>query len=164
MKTQETIDRITQLQEDDMLSGVIDDRGKFIYIPRAELEAVAKFIKQRGRVSISELAESSNKLINLTPDAAATTMAWNLPFYMFTNDPFRVNNYTFNLWFILFPRAHNIISYAKNAASSEKILLTIKENISTQVLFFLFMILFAITVFSLYGHTIIQIAMNTQYL
>ena len=47
------------------LPGVVDDRGKFIYISPDELEAVAKFIKQRGRVSIAELAESSNKLINL---------------------------------------------------------------------------------------------------
>ena len=42
-----------------------DDRGKFIYISPEELQAVAKFIKQRGRVTISELAESSNTLINL---------------------------------------------------------------------------------------------------
>ena len=33
-----------------------------------ELESVAKFIRQHGRVSISELAESSNRLINLNPD------------------------------------------------------------------------------------------------
>jgi hypothetical protein len=46
-------------------AGVVDDRGKFIYISSEELEAVAKFIKQRGRVSIAELAESSNQLINL---------------------------------------------------------------------------------------------------
>ena len=30
-----------------------------------ELESIAKFIKQRGRVSIAELAENSNKLISL---------------------------------------------------------------------------------------------------
>ena len=54
------------------MSGVVDDRGKFIYISREELEAVAKFIRQRGRVSIAELAESSNKLINITPEQ--TTM------------------------------------------------------------------------------------------
>lgn len=30
-----------------------------------ELESVAKFIKQRGRVTIADLADSSNKLINL---------------------------------------------------------------------------------------------------
>ena len=46
----------------------MDDRGKFIYITQEELEAVVKFIKQRGRVSITELAESSNNLINLSPD------------------------------------------------------------------------------------------------
>ena len=32
LKTQEAIDRVTQLQEDGLLTGVIDDRGKFIYI------------------------------------------------------------------------------------------------------------------------------------
>ena len=40
-------------------------RGKFIYISPEELEAVAKFIKQQGRVSISDLALNSNKLISL---------------------------------------------------------------------------------------------------
>jgi hypothetical protein len=44
---------------------VIDDRGKFIFISQEELEAVGKFITQRGRVSISELAENSNRLISL---------------------------------------------------------------------------------------------------
>ena len=49
----------------------MDDRGKFIYIAQEELEAVAKFIRQRGRVSISELVQESNKLINLEPDVKA---------------------------------------------------------------------------------------------
>ncbi|ALC45710.1 CG5862 [Drosophila busckii] len=71
LKTQQAIERIQELQADGTLTGVIDDRGKFIYISEAELLAVSKFIKQRGRVSIVELAESSNKLINLTPVTAA---------------------------------------------------------------------------------------------
>ena len=37
-----------------------------------ELESVAKYIKQHGRVSITDLAESSNRLINLNPDNAAS--------------------------------------------------------------------------------------------
>lgn len=53
--------------------GVIDDRGKFIYISREEMEAVAKFIRQRGRVSLSDLAESSNQLIQLGPQ---TVKSW----------------------------------------------------------------------------------------
>merc|ERR1711936_53372 len=65
LKTQEAIDRVTQLQEDGILTGVIDNRGKFIYISMEELEAVAKFIKQQGRVSITDLALNSNQLISL---------------------------------------------------------------------------------------------------
>ena len=67
LKTQSVIDRITQLQEDGVLTGVIDDRGKFIYVSKEELEGVAKFIRQRGRVSIADLAAASNNLVNLTP-------------------------------------------------------------------------------------------------
>ncbi len=47
---------------------MIDDRGKFIFISQEELEAVATFIKQRGRVSITDLVTSSNTLINLQPE------------------------------------------------------------------------------------------------
>lgn len=72
LKTQAAIDRIVELQKEGRLSGVIDDRGKFIYISEEELKAVAKFIRQRGRVSITELAENSSSLINLTPVALDT--------------------------------------------------------------------------------------------
>ena len=65
---QDAINRVNDLIGEGRLTGVMDDRGKFIFITREELEAIAKFIKQRGRVSISELAESSNLLINLNPD------------------------------------------------------------------------------------------------
>lgn len=62
---QEAINRIQSLLEEEKLMGVIDDRGKFIYISLDELKAVAKFVRRRGRVSKAELAESSNKLINI---------------------------------------------------------------------------------------------------
>ncbi|EDO43138.1 predicted protein, partial [Nematostella vectensis] len=65
LRTQDAIERLNSLQELERITGVIDDRGKFIYISPDELGAVAKFIKQRGRVTITDLAESSNKLINL---------------------------------------------------------------------------------------------------
>ncbi|CAD6215769.1 GSCOCG00000581001-RA-CDS [Cotesia congregata] len=67
LKTASVIERIQSLQASGRLTGVVDDRGKFIYISQKELEAVAKFVKQRGRVSIAELAENSNRLISLTP-------------------------------------------------------------------------------------------------
>ncbi|XP_050693984.1 DDRGK domain-containing protein 1-like [Eriocheir sinensis] len=75
LKTQDVIQRVNDLQKEGTLTGVIDDRGKFIYISREELEGVAKFIRQRGRVSLAELAESSASLITLTPDNTATATA-----------------------------------------------------------------------------------------
>ena len=62
------------LQESGQLSGVVDDRGKFIYISEEELQAVADFIKKRGRVSIAELVSSSNTLINLQPENSQLTV------------------------------------------------------------------------------------------
>lgn len=67
LKTQAAIDRIQELKLSNALSGVFDDQGKFIYISEEELNSIAKFIRQSGRISISELAESSNNLINLKP-------------------------------------------------------------------------------------------------
>ncbi len=43
----------------------MDDRGKFIYISEAELANFARYVRQRGRVSISDLADASNTLISL---------------------------------------------------------------------------------------------------
>ncbi|KAM9440920.1 DDRGK domain-containing protein 1 isoform 2-T2 [Clarias gariepinus] len=67
MRTQDAIARLQDLIAEGSITGVIDDRGKFIFITPEELDAVAQFIKQRGRVSISELVQASNMLINLSP-------------------------------------------------------------------------------------------------
>ncbi|RWS14007.1 hypothetical protein B4U79_06772 [Dinothrombium tinctorium] len=73
MKTQDVINRVNELLAQELLVGVIDDRGKFIYITKEELESVAKFIKRRGRVAITELVESSNTLIKLQPEITINT-------------------------------------------------------------------------------------------
>ncbi|XP_025157131.1 DDRGK domain-containing protein 1-like isoform X2 [Harpegnathos saltator] len=67
LKTSNVIERIQELRACDRLTGVIDDRGKFIYISENELQTVVKFVQQRGRVSIAELVENSNNLISLAP-------------------------------------------------------------------------------------------------
>uniref|UniRef100_A0A3B5AM22 DDRGK domain-containing protein 1 n=1 Tax=Stegastes partitus TaxID=144197 RepID=A0A3B5AM22_9TELE len=69
MRTQDAIARLQDLLAEGSLTGVIDDRGKFISITPEELDSVAQFIRQRGRVSITELAQASNSLINLTPES-----------------------------------------------------------------------------------------------
>ncbi|CAI5463426.1 unnamed protein product [Closterium sp. Yama58-4] len=47
------------------ISGVMDDRGKFIFISPDEMKAVASYIRASGRVSIADLAARSNELIDL---------------------------------------------------------------------------------------------------
>lgn len=72
MRTQDVISRIQTLIGNGSLVGIIDDRGKFISITKDELASVAKFIRQRGRVTLEELVTNSNKLINLKPEVKAT--------------------------------------------------------------------------------------------
>lgn len=71
LKTSDVIQRVRALEAMGHLSGVIDDRGKFICITPDEMKAVAKFVQRKGRVRISTLAQESNKLIDLTPRKAA---------------------------------------------------------------------------------------------
>ncbi|XP_060768174.1 DDRGK domain-containing protein 1 isoform X3 [Neoarius graeffei] len=73
MRTQDAITRLQDLIAEGSITGVIDDRGKFIFITPEEMNAVAQFIKQRGRVSISELVQASNMLINLNPTMQTTS-------------------------------------------------------------------------------------------
>ncbi|VDO95893.1 unnamed protein product [Heligmosomoides polygyrus] len=65
LKSDEAISRLQYFLDNGLLEGVMDDRGKFICITDEEMHAVAKFINQRGRVTIQELADYSNKLISL---------------------------------------------------------------------------------------------------
>ncbi|XP_044462871.1 DDRGK domain-containing protein 1 isoform X1 [Mangifera indica] len=69
LRTQECINRITSLESEGRLSGVMDDRGKYIYISLEEMKAVADYIKRQGRVSISHLASKSNQFIDLESKA-----------------------------------------------------------------------------------------------
>uniref|UniRef100_A0A5B7C2I8 DDRGK domain-containing protein 1 n=1 Tax=Davidia involucrata TaxID=16924 RepID=A0A5B7C2I8_DAVIN len=69
LRTQDCINRISSLENMGRLSGVMDDRGKYIYISLEEMKAVADYIKRQGRVNISHLASKSNQFIDLEPKA-----------------------------------------------------------------------------------------------
>merc|ERR1712159_162571 len=70
LKTSEVVSRVKALESMDRITGVLDDRGKFIHTTLSEMDEVARFIKMRGRVSISELVEHSNTLIDLSAKPA----------------------------------------------------------------------------------------------
>merc|ERR1719391_1803874 len=65
LRNPDAVKRINSLMESGDLTGVLDDRGKFIYITMDELSSVAKWINSKGRVSLEEIQRESNKLIKL---------------------------------------------------------------------------------------------------
>ncbi|KAE9047468.1 hypothetical protein PR003_g1096 [Phytophthora rubi] len=79
LATQDAIDRVESLQAANRLTGIVDDRGKFIYITEEEMDKVAKFIQRRGRLGFAELSKECNKLIRLDGEAdknATSSLDW----------------------------------------------------------------------------------------
>ena len=68
---QDAIERVRELEAKGRLTGVMDDRGKYIYISRAEMAAVADFITRRGRVAIAELAAQVQRHSSCHPQASS---------------------------------------------------------------------------------------------
>jgi hypothetical protein len=67
IRSQEVVSRLKALMSMGRLTGVLDDRGKFIYISEDEMTRVAKFVRSEGRISLAALAERSNELVDLNP-------------------------------------------------------------------------------------------------
>jgi DDRGK domain-containing protein 1 len=65
MLTKDVIERIAKLEEQGRLSGITDDRGKYIFVTPEEFEKVAQSIEQRGRVSRQDLLKECNRIIRL---------------------------------------------------------------------------------------------------
>ncbi|GBG71433.1 hypothetical protein CBR_g8852 [Chara braunii] len=67
LRTQDVVNRVIALEQMGRITGVMDERGKFVYISPEEMKAVAEYVKSVGRVSIAELARKSNEFIDLVP-------------------------------------------------------------------------------------------------
>ena len=67
LPTKDIIDRIQRLVESGRLSGITDDRGKFIHITQQEFDNVARYIKAKGRVNKGDLLNECNRLIRMQP-------------------------------------------------------------------------------------------------
>jgi hypothetical protein len=61
------VGRLNLLEAQGRISGIVDDRGKYIYITEKELAAIEKIFMQRGRISKAELIKECNKIIRFTP-------------------------------------------------------------------------------------------------
>lgn len=67
LSSQAAVDRVKQLEEEGTITGVIDDRGKFIYVSADELKKIADMVRRRGRISVSELVREINSIVDLNP-------------------------------------------------------------------------------------------------
>lgn len=75
LRSTEVVDRIQGLEAQGQLTGVMDERGKFIHISAEEMRAVAEYIRSRGRIAIAELSARSGEFIDLEPRAAGVAGA-----------------------------------------------------------------------------------------
>jgi len=79
LRVMDVINRLQGLEEMGRITGVMDDRGKYIYISMEEMQAVAEYIKGRGRIAISELALKSNTFIDLEAKDSAVPSSGGAP-------------------------------------------------------------------------------------
>ncbi len=63
----DVVDRLTVLEAQGKISGIVDDRGKYIFLTEKELASIEKIFMQRGRISKVELIKECNKIIRFTP-------------------------------------------------------------------------------------------------
>ena len=68
LRTQDVIGRIASLEAIGRLTGVMDERGKYIYVSVEDMARVAEFIERRGRVSLRELTRHMNEVIDIAPE------------------------------------------------------------------------------------------------
>lgn len=61
--SQACVEKLKALIGAGQLSGLLDDRGKFVHITNEEYETVAQFMEKRGRVTLAELVEQGPKLL-----------------------------------------------------------------------------------------------------
>lgn len=69
LTTKDVIKRIKSLEEQDLITGVIDDRGKYIYINKKELIKVKEMIVRKGFISKVDLVSEVSRIISLEPSA-----------------------------------------------------------------------------------------------
>lgn len=67
LTTKEALDKISELESEHLLNGVVDDRGKYICITEQEMDACKRFVNEKGRISRAELVMEWSRIISLEP-------------------------------------------------------------------------------------------------
>ena len=67
LTNKDTLSRIKDLEENGMLSGVLDDRGKYIFLCEEEIEKILRVLGDKGRLTRAEMREEFSKVVRLEP-------------------------------------------------------------------------------------------------
>ena len=62
------VQRLKDLEANGSLTGVLDDRGKYIFITPEETESLMKMLNQKKRLTKSDLIDEFSKIVRLEPD------------------------------------------------------------------------------------------------
>merc|ERR1711957_884677 len=63
----ELVEKLNYLESTNRICGIIDDRGKYIFLTEKELQSIEKIFIQRGRISKNDLIKECNKIIRFEP-------------------------------------------------------------------------------------------------
>lgn len=55
------------MEESGMLQGILDDRGKYIYITEEEIESLLRCVENKGKFTKSEMITEFSKHVRLEP-------------------------------------------------------------------------------------------------
>lgn len=69
MLTKDVLERVAKLEEQGRLSGITDDRGKYVHVTPDEFERIAQSIESKGRVSRQDLLKECSRIVRMTPSA-----------------------------------------------------------------------------------------------
>ena len=61
------VELLNKYEQEGRIMGIIDDRGKYIYITEKEMGLIEKMLTNRGRISKTDLIKECNRLIRFEP-------------------------------------------------------------------------------------------------
>ena len=67
LNTNDIVMKLNQFENEGRILGIIDDRGKYIYITEKEMGLIEKMFMNRGRISKADLIKECNRLIRFEP-------------------------------------------------------------------------------------------------
>ena len=67
LSTNDIVMKLNQFENEGRILGIIDDRGKYIYITEKEMGLIEKMFMNRGRISKADLIKECNRLIRFEP-------------------------------------------------------------------------------------------------